>query len=501
MAGLFIGLIGYLVVTFFLSIYTGRMDKTKTSAGFIVGKRNFGSILTAFSMGTTLASGFAFIGLVGMGYTLGLVATWQCIWGTVLEFLCWYFLAHKLRKLSIQTETLTPIEAMSKLHGDPHHLIKIFGGLIIGLFMMFYLAGQFTAGSKAAIAMNLDPTLVAVICAVLTIAYIFLGGVNAAVWTNAIQGIIMIFSFAVLVGVSLSQVGGLGNLFSRLSTEAPSLIQWNNGRTSGAAIFYICNYWLGSAAGFLAQPQAIQRFLTIKSDKKIRESCVMSSVFNIIRQLGPVLIGMSCRLIYPNIADPETAIPTLIIDFLPNVLGGIVMAGIFAAIMSTTEALLLQSTSELSRNFLEKGIFRNRNLSAKTYSLILKALTVGIGLGGLLISLYGSTGVFTLIIFAWTGLMTSCGPSLYLGLWWKKCTSQGILAGVVTGVPATCIWYYFFKASTGIHEAVSVVVPILAVVIVSLLTQHVKQEEDWATRLEDEPRSPAAGTPVGSVSA
>lgn len=483
MTGLFIGLIGYLVVTTGISVYTGKMNKEKTSKGFIVGKRNFGSILTAFSMGTTLASGFAFIGLVGMGYTLGLVATWQCIWGTILEFICWYFLAHKLHKMAIKTEVMTPIEAMSKLHGDPKNLIKISGGLIIGLFIMFYLAGQYTAGAKAARVMNLDPTAVAVGIAVFTIIYIFVGGVNAAVWTNAIQGMVMIVSFFVLVAMALSKVGGFGGLFASLSVEAPSLIKWNNGRSTSAAIFYICNYWLGSALGFLAQPQAIQKYLTIKSDKKIRESCVMSCIFNIIRQLGPVIIGMCCRIIYPSLADPETAIPVFIVDFLPNILGGILMAGIFAAIMSTTESLLLQSTSELSRNFLQKGILINKDLSEKNYGTICKVLTVLVGFGGLLISLYGSGGVFTMIIFAWTGLMTSVGPSLYLGLYWKKCTSQGILAGILTGVPATSIWFYCFKTSTGIHEAVSVIVPIFAVIVVSLLSQNIKREEDWAFEL------------------
>lgn len=485
MTGIFIGIAVYLAATFGVSIYTGRKGHSKSSAGFIVGEKNFGSVVTALAMGTTLASGFAFIGLVGMGYTLGLVATWQCIWGTILEFICWFFLAHKLRAMSEKTEVLTPIEAMSKLHGDPHNLIKIFGGLMIGLFITFYLAGQFTAASKAANVLGLNSSAIAVGIAVLTIAYIFLGGVNAAMWTNAIQGFIMILSFGVLVAVSLSKVGGLSGLFASLSTADPSLIQWNNGRSTGNASFYICNYWLGSAAGFLAQPQAIQKYLTIKNDKQIRKSCVLSSIFNIIRQLGPVLIGMSCRLLYPTIADPETCIPQIIVDYIPNILGGILMAGIFAAVMSTTESLLLQSTSELSRNFLEKGILAKRHISQKAYGIICKLLTIVIGIIGLLISLFGSGGVFNMIIFAWTGLMTSVGPTLYLGLYWKKCTSQGILAGILTGIPATCVWYYLFKTSTGIHEAISVVVPIIAVIVVSLMTQNIQQEDNWADKIKN----------------
>lgn len=483
MTGLYIGLVAYIVITFITGIVTARKGTTKSSKEFVVGKRNYGSVLTAFSMGTTLASGFAFIGMVGMGYTMGIMATWQCIFGTILEFLCWYLLAQKMRELAVKTDSITPIEAMSHLRGDPGNKIKIVGGLLIGVIMVFYLAGQFNGGAIAAKAMNLNPALIAAVIAVMSIIFIFMGGVHAAMWTNAIQGVIMIAAFFILIGVALGQVGGLGGLFAQLSVTDPKLIQWDSGRGTGPAIFYIINYWLGTALGFLAQPQGVQKYLSLKDSHSARVSATLSCVFNIIRQMGPVLIGMCCRLIYPNIADPSAGIPTLIVDFLPNVIGGIVMAGIFAAIMSTTEGLLLQGVAELNRNFLQLGILRKRQMNDKTSNVVNKALTIALGIVGLLISLYGSGGVFTIIVFAWTCLFTSFGPPLLFGLYWKKCTSQGILAGVATGIPATMIWYYCFKPSTGIHEAVSTIVPVIAVIVVSLLTQNKKQEENLADQL------------------
>jgi Na+/proline symporter len=162
------------------------------------------------------------------------------------------------------------------------------------------------------------------------------------------------------------------------------------------------------------------------------------------------------------------------------------MAGIFAAIMSTTESLLLHSTSELTRNFLQKGIWINKNLSEKNWAQVTRVLTVIIGIVSLLLSLYGPKNVFTMIIFAWTGLFTSVGPSLYLGLMWKKCTSWGILSGIITGIPATTIWFNFIKPITGIHEAYSVIIPLAAVIIVSLATQNQKEEDNFAERINAE---------------
>lgn len=237
----------YIAVNFALSIWSGRSQVTKSAKGFVVGNRGYGPVITAFAMGTTLASGFAFIGMVGMGYTMGIMASWQCIFGTILEFACWYFLAKKCRELSIETGSVTPTELVSRLHGDPGNWIKIIGGLFIGLYMVLYLAGQFNAGAVAAEAIGLNAFYVSVAVAILTMLFIFLGGINAAMWTNAVQGIIMILAFVVMLVVALSHVGGLTGLFSGLSVTAPELIDWRSGRTSEAAIFFICTYF-GSAA-------------------------------------------------------------------------------------------------------------------------------------------------------------------------------------------------------------------------------------------------------------
>ncbi len=219
MTRIYIGLVLYFAVNFGLSIWSGRSKAAKSAEGFGLGNLGYGPVLTAFAMGTTLASGFAFIGMVGMGYTMGIMATWLCIFGTILEFVCWYFLAKKCRQLSIETGSLTPTELVSRLHGDPGNWIKIIGGLFIGLFMVLYMAGQFNAGAVAAEAIGLDAFYVSVVVAILTMLFIFMGGVNAAMWTNAAQGIIMIVAFCVMLVIALSHVGGLCLVSSILSAR------------------------------------------------------------------------------------------------------------------------------------------------------------------------------------------------------------------------------------------------------------------------------------------
>lgn len=470
MTGLIIGFGGYLVLMLVIGIVCYLKDKDKSIEGFIVGDRNFGAILTSLGMSTTLASGYAFIGLVGAGYLLGSIALWQPILCTISEFVLWYFLAKHVHDFSRKTNALTPVELLSRIKGDPGNLIKILGGAIVAVFILVYLAGQFVSGAKAATIFNIDFTTAAVLSAALVMVYTMLGGVRAVMWTDAIQGVMMVVCFIVIVVTALYEAGGFANMVNVVANVDPHLIMWNNGKVGMALVLSMCT-WIGIAFGFLGQPQAIQKFMTMRSDKSIRGACVLSVIFNTVRQYFPIIIGLCGRVIFPDLKDPEMVIPYIIRDSYPGIFGGLLLASIFSAIMSTTDSLLLQSTSEISRNVLQLGFFRNKNVSDKSYGFICKVLTIVMAAIGLYLALAGSGNVFQIIGFSFAGLTCSVAPAMFFGFLWKKVTSWGILASLVTGIPAVAIWYLCFKKATGLHEGiVGMAVAVTATVLVSLAT-------------------------------
>ncbi len=298
-------------------------------------------------------------------------------------------------------------------------------------------------------------------------------------WTDAIQGTMMVISLVLLVGYCLTQVGGFGNMFAQMAAVDPKLIHWNNGMLAFPAILYIINSWAGNTVGFLGQPQGIQKYMTLDSNKNIPKAAIYSILFNFIRQATPLVIGMCGRVIMPGLKDPELMIPLLISEIFPGIVGGLILASLFAAIMSTSDSLLLQASSEFSRNVLELGVLKGKNVSQKTISWLCRIFVVCLGLAAMAVALNSKSSVYSLSIFGWSGLASSSVAAIYLGFFWKKTTSWGILSAISTGIPVTMVWRYVFKPSTGIHEQwPGLIVPFIVCIIVSLLTQNSKPGSD-----------------------
>ena len=467
----YFGFIFYLVLMFGIGVYTYFKKPVNNMEDFIVGDRSFGPFLSAFGVATTLASGYAFIGLVGMGYLLGALALWQPILSPLLEFVLWITLAKKIRKYSLETNSLTPVEILSKLRGDPYNLIKVIGGLAIAIFMFVYLAGNFVAGAKAASILNIPYSQAVIITALVVICYTFLGGVTAVLITDAIQGFLMVLTFIIVFVTALVQAGGFGDMIATLLQIKPLLVSWTGGKV-GWPLAVSIMLWVGIALGFLGQPHAIQKFISIKDNKSIPQAALISILFNSIRQYFPIIIGMAGRIIFPDISDPELIVPQMIGKFFPNIIGGIMLASIFAAIMSTTDSLLLQATSEISRNVIQLSLFKN--ISQKASQWIIRISTLIIGGLGIYSAINGSKGVFSIIAFAFVGLTCAIAPAMFLGFYWKKTTSWGILSGIIVGIASTVVWKTYFTPITTLSEGVpSFIITVFTVVIISLVTQKV----------------------------
>ena len=126
---------------------------------------------------------------------------------------------------------------------------------------------------------------------------------------------------------------------------------------------------------------------------------------------------------------------------LPPVLFGVVVASIFAAIMSTADSQLLVAASAVVRDLYEKVWHRGETIPqrrlvflSRATVVLLVALAVGFGLAA-------DQLVFWLVLFAWAGLGASLGPTSILALFWRRTTKVGVIAGILTGTVTTVIWY------------------------------------------------------------
>jgi Na+/proline symporter len=198
--------------------------------------------------------------------------------------------------------------------------------------------------------------------------------------------------------------------------------------------------------------------------------------------VGAVFGGMAGRTLFPGLADPETILPTISAALFPAFFTGVVLVVVLAAIMSTVDSLLILASSVVVRDVVQKAL--GSTASERRLSLLGKAVTVVIGVAGLVVALAEVRVIFTFVLFAWSGIACAFTPVVLCSLFWRRTTRAGAIAGMIGGFAVTVIWVLVFKA--GFYDLYEMIPGGLAgfacCIGVSLLTQP---DADAVAELDD----------------
>jgi hypothetical protein len=214
--------------------------------------------------------------------------------------------------------------------------------------------------------------------------------------------------------------------------------------------------------------------MSIRDASQLRFAALVATTWNILMGAGAVLIGLIGRAwltgveALPN-ADPENLFPVLAQQHLPPALFGIVVAAIFAAIMSTADSQLLVAASTVVRDVYEKVV---RRAAARREAVRYSRLVVtGLVLAALVLGWVADELVFWLVLFAWAGLGATLGPTSILALFWRRTTAAGVYAGLVAGTVTTFVWYFTPALKDRLYELIpAFAAGLVATMVVSLVT-------------------------------
>jgi Na+/proline symporter len=191
---------------------------------------------------------------------------------------------------------------------------------------------------------------------------------------------------------------------------------------------------------------------------------------------GALFIGLTGRVYFPDVAmlpnaDTEQLYPLLAAQHLHPVFFGIVVASIFAAIISTADSQLLVAASSVVRDLYEKILHRDETVPQRLlvrYSRMVVVLLVIAALG---CGVLAQELVFWLVLFAWAGLGAAIGPTSILALYWRGTTREGVVAGLVTGTVVTIVWQYTPFLEPLLYELVpAFALSLVATIVASRLT-------------------------------
>jgi sodium/proline symporter len=192
----------------------------------------------------------------------------------------------------------------------------------------------------------------------------------------------------------------------------------------------------------MGQPHLLMRYMAIRSTKEIRTSRMIAIWWAVPAFWGAFLIGIVGLAAFgvDHFEDPERLMPFLAQTVMPGWLAGIMISGAIAAMMSTADSQLLVTTSTLSEDIWHKLL--RKDSSPQSLAKFSRIATVFVGLIAFALAITTSDLVFSMVSFAWSGLSAAFGPALLLTLWWKRCTGEGVLAGMIGGTVSVVAWRY-----------------------------------------------------------
>jgi len=469
------GLILYLAVVLVVGLWTAR--RMRRLDDFVLAGRRLGPLATAVSERASGESAWFLLGLPGMAYACGFTSFWSVIGIAGGIFASWTLLAVPLRRATGSMGALTLPDYFALRFEDRTHLLRGISTVIILVFYTVYVGAQFVGAGKILEAtFGLDPIWGMLIGAGVVAFYTLMGGFLAVVWTDVVQGILMMCVAVILPVVGIVRLGGLEGFLSGVSRMGPDFLTMDAGQTGRAFLFGVMLAGLSWGFGYLGQPHLLARYMAIRRPRELRQGTTIAMTWVLIAYWGAVMIGLvAVGVLGTGLSDPEQAMPLLAKALMPGWIAGLMIAGAIAAMMSTADSQLIVSVSAVIEDVYVRLL--HPNAGPRRLVALSRAATVVIAGIALYLAFQNQDLIFNMVAYAWAGLGSSFGPPLLLSLRWRRVRRAGVLAGMVSGMVSTIVWQNVPALSDALDlKLVSFLISLGMTIAVSLWTNE--QERD-----------------------
>ena len=480
----------------------------KSSDDYFLGGRSLGPWVTAFSASASDMSGWLLMGLPGVAYWCGLAdAAWTAIGLALGTYLNWLIVSKRLRRYSVRANnSITLPDFFSNRFREKKKVIMTISALFILIFFTVYAASCFvTCGKLFSTLFNLPYIPMMILGAVFVLAYTILGGFLAESASDFMQAIVMIIALTAVVIIGTISAGGLGavinnaqsipgffeffNLASPELNEAGQQVVKDGAPQFGAPSpygFLSIVSMLAWGLGYFGMPQVLLRFMAIRKEKELKASRRIAIVWIIVSLFVAVFIGIMGRALFPTTHLTASSAENIFITITTSVfnsgalplIAGLIMAGILAATISSSDSYLLIAASAFAKNIF-KGVIHKR-ASDKAVMWATRITLGTIAIIAMLLALNENSIIFKLVSFAWAGFGATFGPLMLFSLFWKRTTKAGAIAGMLSGGIMVFVWKLLINplgAKFGIQALTiyellpAFIISCIFIVVVSLLSK------------------------------
>jgi len=423
----------YLLVLVGIGVYFYLRREARRLSDYMLAGRDVGTWPLALSEVASVASGWTFFAWVGVGFTTGLHGLWFSVAMLVVVLFLYRYVAPTFRRQSETLDSQTVVDHLARTfsEGQWGPWIRGTATFAVVVFMASYVGAQIIAVGEAmetGLGMNYRWAVGAGGLAVAL--YTSLGGFDASVWTDFVQGLLVILAAITMPVVAISEIGGWGAFVAEATRIDASLLALDGGM-EGAAWALSVFSWLAFALGALGQPHGLMRFQAIRSERLLSRASVIAMSFQALRLTVPLFIGVAGRVLYGSVDDPESVAMRMLVEFFPNWFAGLLLAGIIGAILSTSDSMMLVTSADLTRLYerLVPGPVEPSRMIALGRGIVGTLAALGVAL-----ALWRPGTIFDIIEFAFVGLGATLGLPLAFLVLWPRTTGAGVFAAVGMGL-------------------------------------------------------------------
>ena len=499
-------MIGYMLVVIGIGLYFAKRAQAN-SENYFLGGRSLGPWVAAMSAEASDMSGWLLMGLPGVAYWCGLAdAAWTAIGLALGTYVNWLIVAKRLRRYSaVAGDSITVPDFLSNRFHEKKKVILGISAVFILVFFTVYAASCFvTCGKLFSTLFGTSYHSMMIAGAVFVLIYTFIGGFLAESASDFMQAVVMVIALLTILVLGTSAAGGLGNVienamkipgyFSLTSiatpvTDAAGVQQAAGGvplfGEAGSYGFLTIISTLSWGLGYFGVPQVLLRFMAIRKEGELKQSRRIATVWCVVSLAAAVTIGVIGRSLFPveetlaTASGAENVFVVLSQALLPAVLAGIIMAGILAATISSSDSYLLIAASAVSKNLYE-GILKKNQADDKRVMNLSRVILLVIALVGMVIAWDEDSVIFNIVSFAWAGFGATFGPIMLFSLFWKRTNRYGAIAGMLSGGIMVFVWNLLLKPMGGIFGIYELfpafVISCIVIVVVSLATEAPSDE-------------------------
>lgn len=485
----------YLFALVAVGIYKSR--SVKNSADFMVAGRRLGwPVLVGTMLATWMGNGSLFGG-AGLAYRNGLSSLWQNA-GAWLGIVMIYCIARRIRNFG----HMTVPDIFEKRY---NRSAGILATVITAIAYLTIVSYQFKGGGRVLNIITEGTISIEtgiVITALFAISYTVLAGMVSVVYTDVINGVIMIVGLIGGLVYMLYTVGGVGEVaaYAQSADKASLFGQWaQEGSQTGTAPVIAISFLIPTMLLLLGDSNIYQRIFSAR-DSGSAQKAVLCLVFGVVLLEGAIaaygLVGATAasKKLIPDLAAQglsENVIPTIAMEVLPLGLGMIMMATMMAIIVSTADSFLLVPATNLTRDIYQQLFCPKAPEQRLVW--IGRGLVLVLGIIAYLL-VHQFPSILSAAYTAYLIYGAAITPALLAAFLWKRATAYGAVASIVSGGGVTLIWSFYlskqpyFKTWSPFLQEVTypaVGISVIALIGISLLTKK-PTEGEWQPFFNDQ---------------